>query len=257
MLKVRIIPTLLFKDLGLVKGVAFDSWRRVGTIMPAVKVYNIRQVDELIVLDITATLNGRSPDYDEVREFSAECFVPLTMGGGIRSIEDIKMLLRAGADKVSINSAAYKHPELITAAAERFGSQCVVVSIDARKGVGGGYRCHSHCGTRDTGLDPGDWAEQMEQRGAGEILITSIDQDGVTNGYDIDLIRRVTNRVSIPVIASGGAGNYEHLYAALNVGGASAVAAASMFHFTEQTPLEAKMFLSSRGIPVRIWNLPR
>lgn len=255
MLKVRIIPTLLFKDLGLVKGVAFDSWRRVGTIMPAVKVYNTRQVDELIVLDISATLNGRSPDYDEVREFSAECFVPLTIGGGISCIEDIKMLLRAGADKVSINSAAYSHPELVTAAAERFGSQCVVVSIDARKD-GGGYCCHSHCGTRDTGLDPGDWAEQMEQRGAGEIIITSIDQDGTMNGYDIDLIRSVTDRVSIPVIASGGAGNYEHFYAALNAGGASALAAASMFHFTEQTPLEAKMFLDSKGVPVRRWNLP-
>lgn len=251
MLKVRIIPTLLCKNLGLVKGIAFDSWRRVGTIMPAIKVYNIRQVDELIVVDITATSEGRVPDFDEVREFSEECFVPLTVGGGIRSIEDIKQLLRAGADKVSINTAAFEHPELINKAAERFGSQCVVASIDARKNFDGSYRCVSRSGTQETGWEAGEWAIELERRGAGEILITSVDRDGTMQGYDLDLIQRITSRVRIPVIASGGAGNYQHLFEALDTGKAAAVAAASIFHFTEQTPLEAKNYLAFRGIPVR------
>lgn len=251
MLKVRIIPTLLWKNLGLVKGIAFDSWRRVGTIMPAVKVYNTRQVDELIVVDISATSDGRMPDFEEVREFSAECFVPLTVGGGIRSIEDIKQLLRAGADKVSINTAAFEQPELISEAAERFGAQCVVVSIDARKNPDGSYSCLSHSGKLITGKEPGEWAEEMEQRGAGEILITSVDRDGTMNGYDLELIQRITSRVRIPVIASGGAGKYEHLFEAIETGKAAAVAAASIFHFTEQTPLEAKNYLAARGIPIR------
>ncbi len=258
MLKVRIIPTLLWKNLGLVKGVGFDSWRRVGTIMPAVKVYNTRQVDELIVVDITATSEGRVPDFDEVCEFSAECFVPLTVGGGIRNIEDIRELLRSGADKVSINTAAYERPELIGEAAERFGSQCVVASIDARKNPDGSYSCMSRSGTQDTGYEPGAWGAEMERRGAGEILITSVNRDGTMEGYDIELIRRITDRVRIPVIASGGAGTYEHMYEALDSGRAAAVAAASIFHFTEQTPQEAKNYLAGRGIPVRnVQVLPR
>lgn len=251
MLKVRIIPTLLWKNLGLVKGIGFDSWRRVGTIMPAVKVYNTRQVDELIVVDISATSEGRLPDFAEVEEFSAECFVPLTVGGGVRSVENIKQLLRAGADKVSINTAAFERPELVTEAAERFGSQCVVVSIDARKDSDGNYCCMSHSGMLNTGREPGEWAEEVERRGAGEILITSVDRDGTMEGYDLELIRRITSRVRIPVIASGGAGNYQHMFEALDTGKASAVAAASIFHFTEQTPLEAKNYLAAKGVPVR------
>lgn len=251
MLKVRVIPTLLWKNVGLVKGIGFDSWRRVGTIMPAVKVYNTRQVDELIVVDITATSEGRLPDFDEVREFSAECFVPLTVGGGIRSVEDIRELLRAGADKVSINTAAFERPELIREAAERFGSQCIVVSIDATRREDGSYRCLSASGTRDTGWEPGDWAAEAERLGAGEILITSVERDGTMEGYEVELIRRVTDRVRIPVIASGGAGNYRHMYQAFAEGKAAAVAAASIFHFTEQTPQEAKNYLGSMGIPVR------
>lgn len=251
MLKVRIIPTLLWKNLGLVKGIGFDSWRRVGTIMPAVKVYNTRQVDELIVVDISATSEQRLPDFAEVREFSSECFVPLTVGGGIRNIGDITELLRSGADKVSINSAAFERPALISEAAERFGSQCVVASIDARREPDGSYRCLSRSGTVETGWEPAQWAEEMERRGAGEILITSVDRDGTMGGYDLDLIRLVTDRVHIPVIASGGAGNYQHLLEALTTGKAAAVAAASIFHFTEQTPLEAKKFLAANGIPVR------
>lgn len=251
MLKVRIIPTLLWKDLGLVKGIAFDSWRRVGTIMPSVKVYNTRQVDELIIADISATMEGRSPDFAEVKEFSSECFVPLTVGGGIRSIEDIKQLLRAGADKVSINTAAFEQPNLISEAAERFGSQCLVASIDARKNIDNSYRCVVRSGTKDIDWEPGEWAMELERRGAGEILITSIDRDGTMQGYDLELIKRVTSLVKIPVIASGGAGNYQHLFEALEIGKAAAVAAASIFHFTEQTPLEAKNYLAARGIPVR------
>lgn len=251
MLKVRIIPTLLWKNLGLVKGIGFDSWRRVGTIMPAVKVYNTRQVDELIVVDISATSEGRLPDFAEVEEFSAECFVPLTVGGGIRSIEDIRQLLRAGADKVSVNTAAFENPGLISEAAERFGSQCVVVSIDARKKPDGSYSCMSRSGTVDTGWEAGEWAKEVERRGAGEILLTSVDRDGTMEGYDLALIKHVAGLVRIPVIASGGAGNYQHMFEALDTGKAAAVAAASIFHFTEQTPLEAKNYLATRGIPVR------
>lgn len=250
-MKVRVIPTLLWKEVGLVKGIGFDSWRRVGTVMPAVKVYNTRQVDELIVVDITATGEGRTPDCDEISNFSAECFVPLTVGGGVKSLDDIRNLLRAGADKVCINSAAYENPGLVREAAERFGSQCVVASIDARRLENGSYECFSQSGTLPTGKDPFVWAHEMAKMGAGEILITSIDRDGTMGGYDLNLVRGVADNVAIPVIASGGAGNYQHMYEAISLGGASAVAAASIFHFTEQTPLEAKQYLADHGVPVR------
>jgi cyclase len=255
MLKVRIIPTLLWKEVGLVKGIGFDSWRRVGTVMPSIKVYNTRQVDELIVLDITATAEARTPDFDEINEFSAECFVPLTVGGGVRSIEDITKLLRSGADKVCINTAAYETPELIRDASRRFGSQCIVISIDAHRKENGAYECYSRSGSHPTGKEPALWAKEMERLGAGEILITSIERDGTMQGYDIDLIKNVTDSVNIPVIASGGAGNYAHMYDAISIGKASAVAAASIYHFTQQTPMEAKQYLSSHGIPVRNVNV--
>lgn len=251
MLKVRVIPTLLWKNVGLVKGIGFDSWRRVGTVLPAVKVYNTRQIDELIVVDIAATGEGRSLDYEELAEFSSECFVPLTVGGGISDLDQIKEILRAGADKVSINSAAYQDPRLIREAANRFGSQCVVASIDVRRHDDGRCECYSHSGTVPTGKTPAVWAATLEELGAGEILLTSIERDGTMRGYDLELIRQVTAAVSIPVIASGGAGNYQHLYEAIVEGGASAVAAASIFHFTEQTPMEAKKYLATRGVPVR------
>jgi cyclase len=251
MLKVRIMPTLLWKNLGLVKGVAFDSWRRVGTVLPAIKVYNARDVDELVLLDISATEEDRDPDYDTIQELCAECFVPLTIGGGVRNLEQIQRLLRCGADKIAINTAAYENPELITQAANRFGSQCVVVSIDAKRMPDGTYQCFSHAGQRPTGYLAADWAEEMERRGAGEILLTSIDRDGTMEGYELPLLREVVQRVSIPVIASGGAGNAGHLYEAIVEVGASAVAAASMFHFTEQTPLEMKKYLSERHVQVR------
>lgn len=251
MLKVRVIPTLLYKSVGLVKGVGFDSWRRVDTVLPAIKVYNMREVDELILLDIEATNEGREPDYNEIRDFSRECFVPFCVGGGIRSVEQIKKLLRAGADKVAINSAAYENISLITEGAELFGSQCIVVSIDCRK-INGEYHCFSHNGQVDTGYLLQDWIKKAADAGAGEILLTSVDLDGTMKGYDIPMIRMASELVRIPVIASGGAGNYEHMYRAVKEGGASAVAAASIYHFTEQTPKEAKEYLASGKVPVRI-----
>jgi cyclase len=246
------MPTLLYKDVGLVKGLRFDSSRRVGSLMQAVKVYNLREVDELVFLDISASLSGRSPDFELVDDFADECFMPLTVGGGIRTVEDVHRLLTVGADKVAVNSAAIARPELIRDIAGRFGAQCVVVSIDARRGEDGAYRVFSHSGTRDSGLDPVAWAREVERLGAGEILLTSIDRDGTMDGYDLELTRRVTEALDIPVIASGGAGCYEHLAEALTEGGASAVAAASIFHFTQATPLEAKRYLRERGHPVRL-----
>lgn len=251
MLKVRVIPTMLWKEIGLVKGVGFDSWRRTGTVMPQIKVYNTRCVDELVLLDITATAEGRTPDLDLIRDVAPECFVPLTVGGGIRDLDDIRQLLLAGADKVAINTAAYQRPDLITQASNRFGSQCVVVSIDARRRPDGSYECCSHAGTRPCGRSPAQWAREAARLGGGEILLTSIERDGTMSGYDLELIGQVTAAVTIPVIASGGAGSYEHLHQAIVAGGASAVAAASIFHFTQQTPLEAKNYLAARGIPVR------
>ena len=255
MLKVRVMPTLLWKNFGLVKGERFDSWRRIGTVMPAIKVYNRREVDELVLLDITATEENRDPDYESVAEFAAECFVPLTVGGGIHNLEQIKLLLRAGADKVAVNTAAYHTPSLITDIAQRFGAQCVVVSIDVKRHPDGRWECFSQAGTQPEGREPVAWAKEVERLGAGEILLTAIDRDGLMQGYDLELIQQVSQTVNIPVIASGGAGGYEDFYRAFTEAGASAVAAASIFHFTEQTPLEAKQYLQAKGLPVRDSNI--
>ena len=251
MLKARVIPTILWKDIGIVKGVSFNSWRRVGSMLPAIKVYNTRQVDELIIVDITATVQDREPDYEVIDEIADECFVPLTVGGGVREVQHIKKLLRAGADKVSINSSCYLQPELVSKGADLFGTQCIVVSIDVYKHPDGRYECYKHSGKVPTGKNPVEWAREMELRGAGELLVTSILNDGAMNGYDLELIRNITDAVNIPVIASGGARNYEDMYQALTTANASAVAAASIFHFTEQTPLEAKHYLGEKGIRVR------
>jgi cyclase len=252
MLKIRIVPTLLYKDHGLVKGVAFDSWRRVGTALPAIKVYSTREVDELIFLDIAATPEDRMVDFEEIDHLADECFMPLTVGGGVRSAEDFRRLLRAGADKVSVNTGALVNPDLVNEASDLFGTQCVILSMDVKKVTGDRYEVYSHCGTRPTGRHPVEWARETADRGAGEILLTSIDLDGTMEGYDLELTRRVAEAVSIPVIASGGAGNYQHMLEALRDGHASAVAAASIFHFTQQTPLEAKRYLSGQGIAVRL-----
>lgn len=204
MLKIRVMPTLLFKNFGLVKSVQFDSWRRIGSVMQAVKVYNLREVDELVFLDISATPEGHPPDFETVDEIADECFMPLTVGGGVKSVADVRRLLQVGADKVAINTAAVQNPELIQLAAQHFGSQCVVISIDVKKHSNGTYEVFTHAGTQPTGKDPVMWAKEVESLGAGEILLTSIDQDGTMTGYDIELTRKVSHAVSIPVIASGG-----------------------------------------------------
>jgi cyclase len=242
---------MLWKDSTLVKGQAFNSDRIIGTVLPTLRVYNRRQVDELMVMDISATNNERRPDFASVIDFADECFVPLTIGGGIKTIEDIRELLNAGADKVAINSEAYENQSFIRQAAEKFGSQCIVVSIDAKKNADGIYECYSHCGKKSQNIQPHVWAKKMQDLGAGEILITSIPHDGIMSGYDLELIKLVSNAVSIPVIASGGASKYEDFYQAISAANASAVAAASIFHFTEQTPLEAKQYLAEKGISVR------
>ena len=252
MIKTRIMPTLLFKDVGLVKGVAFDSWRRVGAALQAIRVYNLREVDELVFLDISATPSGRMPDFAQIDELADYCFMPLTVGGGVRSVEDVRSLLAVGADKVAINTAAVEKPELIRAASEQFGAQCVVVSIDVRRKDDGICEVVTHCGTKPTGLDPVAWTKRCEELGAGEILLTSVDRDGTMTGYDVPLIRDVAATVGIPVIASGGAGNYEHMAQVLRETEAAALAAASIYHFTEQTPREAKLYLKERGFAVRV-----
>jgi cyclase len=251
-LKHRIMPTLLFKEVGLVKGTAFDSWRRVGTAMQAVKVYNMRQVDELVFLDIAATPHGAAPDFHQIDELADVCFMPMTVGGGVRSVAHVRELLAVGADKVAINTGAIETPDLIAEAARKFGSQCVTISIDIRRHADGSMEVMSHCGREATGLDPVVWARKVESLGAGEILLGSVDRDGTMTGYDIAAVRAVADAVNVPVIASGGAGSYEHMAEVIEEGGADAVAAASIFHFTEMTPKGAKRFLGERGLPVRL-----
>ena len=251
MLKVRVIPTLLWKQFGLVKGVGFESWRRVGPVLPAIKVYNQREVDELILVDILAHQSSDDPDFESIEEFGQDCFVPLTVGGGITHIDQVQRLLRAGADKVSVNTAAFERPQLVTDIAKRHGAQCVVASMDVRAVSLGHWKCFSHAGTRPTDRDVCAWAKELEDRGAGEILLTSIERDGTMQGYDLALIEAVASAVKIPLIASGGAGSYQHMVDAVKQAGASAVAAASMFHFTENTPAGAKAALAAAGVPVR------
>lgn len=252
MLKVRIMPTLLYRDFELVKGVGFDSWRIIGSAMQAVRVYNMREVDELVFLDISATKDERKPDFELIDELADNCFMPLTVGGGITTIDDVHRLLAVGADKVAINTRAVLDPGFIGIVAQRFGSQCVVVSIDVKRHADGRCEIYTHSGTRPTGLDPVAFAQEAARRGAGEILLTNIERDGAMQGYDLELIRRVSELVDLPVIASGGAGSYEDFHLALTNGKAAAVAAASMFHFTEQTPLAAKEYLRARGLRVRM-----
>jgi cyclase len=252
MLKIRVMPTLLYKDTTLVKGIGFNSWRRVGSLMQSVKVYNMRQVDELVFLDISATRAGREPDYELVDEFADECFMPLSVGGGIQTIEHVNKLLTVGADKVVVNTAAIVTPELVTDIAESFGSQCVIVSLDYRVEADGRRRVYSHSGTVATDHELLDLACQMEALGAGELIITSIERDGTMRGYDVETIKQISSAVQIPVIASGGAGTYEDMRAVIQDGRASAVAAASIFHFTEQTPFGAKLYLHEHGLPTRL-----
>lgn len=251
MLKIRVMPTLLYRDFGLVKGVGFDSWRQIGNPLQAFRVYSMRGVDEMVFLDVRATLENRDPDYALIAELCESCFMPLSVGGGIRNVEQVRLLLRAGADKVIVNTAAVETPELVEALATRFGSQCVTVSIDVVE-TPDGYRVVTHSGQRVRDLDPVAFARSMEARGAGEILLTSVSRDGAMSGYDVAITRAVSDAVSIPVIASGGAGSAADALAAIAEGGASAVAAASMYHFTETTPADVKKLLASHGLPVRL-----
>jgi cyclase len=252
MLKLRVMPTILYNGFELVKGVRFDSWRCVGSVMQSVKVYNMREVDELVFLDIRATPEHRRPDFGMIDDIADECFMPLTVGGGISSLDDVQALFNVGADKIAINSAVHDNPGIVREIADQYGSQCVVVSIDFRKDAGGRYEVCSHAGKQATGRDPVEFAQEVDQLGAGEILLTSVDLDGTMEGYDIGLTRQVSEAVTIPVIASGGAGSYADMLKVINLGKASAVAAASIFHFTEQTPLEAKKYLAQNGIMTRL-----
>ena len=249
----RIIPCLDVKDGRVVKGVNFINLKDAGDPVEIAKVYDKAGADELVFLDITASSDNRNTVIDMVSKVASNVFIPFTVGGGIRTVEDFKALLREGADKISINSAAINNPDLIAEAAERFGSQCVVVAIDARKREdNSGWNVYKNGGRVDTGLDAVEWAKKAEQLGAGEILLTSMDCDGTKNGYDIELTRTIAENVSIPVIASGGAGVKEHFYDALEEGKADAVLAASLFHYKELEIKDLKEYLAKKGISVRL-----
>lgn len=252
MLAKRIIPCLDVDNGRVVKGIRFLSLADAGDPVEQGRRYDGEGADELTFLDITASSNKRDIVAGLVRRVADEVFIPFTVGGGLRSVEDIRAVLRAGADKVTLNTAAIENPDLIRAAAEIFGSQCVVVAIDARRrNSNPGWDVYTHGGRKNVGLDALAWAKEAEQLGAGEILLTSMDRDGTKQGYDVELTRAVSTSVRIPVIASGGAGTVEHFYDALTEGGASAVLAASLFHFGELTISEVKTYLRSRGLVVR------
>lgn len=247
----RIIPCLDVTNGRVVKGTNFVNLRDAGDPVECAVAYDRQQADELVFLDITASSDGRDTMVDVVRRTAAQCFMPLTVGGGIRTVEDMRRMLHAGADKVSVNTAAIHRPELISEGANAFGSQCVVVAIDAKRFAEGQWRVSTHGGRRMTELDAIEWAREAERLGAGEILLTSMDADGSKNGYDIELTRRVSEAVRIPVIASGGAGNLDHMVQVLREGKADAVLAASIFHFGEYTVAQAKAYFAAHGIPVR------
>jgi len=248
----RIIPCLDVKNGRVVKGVNFVNLRDAGDPVEAAAAYDRAGADELVFLDITASSDERAIVVDMVRRVAEKVFIPFTVGGGIRTVEDFRRLLREGADKISVNSAAIQSPQLINEAAERFGSQCVVVAIDARQRPGGGWNVYRNGGRVDTGLDAVEWAMEVNRRGAGEILLTSMDCDGVKAGYDLELTRTVAENVSIPVIASGGAGAREHFYDVLTAGRADAALAASLFHYKELEIKDLKRYLSDRGVSVRV-----
>ncbi len=251
MLKVRVIPCLDVKDGRVVKGVNFVDLVDAGDPVEQAKVYDAEGADELTFLDITASAENRDTLYDVVRRTAEQCFMPLTVGGGVRMVDDIRKLLLAGADKAAINTAAVARPELVREAAEKFGSQCIVVAIDAKQTGAGKWEVFTHGGRRATGIDAIEWAKRMASYGAGEILLTSMDRDGTQRGFDIPLTRAVADGVPIPVIASGGVGALEHLVEGVRDGHASAVLAASIFHFGTFRVAEAKAALKAAGIPVR------
>ena len=251
MLKNRIIPCLDVKNGRVVKGINFVELKDAGDPVEQAKIYSKGGADEICFLDITASNENRATIYDVVKNTSKQCFVPLTVGGGVRSVDDINKLLNCGADKVSINTAAVKNPELVEESSKKFGSQCIVVAIDAKKNKNT-WEIYTHGGRKNSKINVIDFAKRMENCGAGEILITSMDRDGTQLGYDIDLVRKVSSETNIPIIASGGVGKLDHLADGIKLGKASAVLAASIFHYGKYSINEAKEYLKLNGIPVRI-----
>jgi len=251
MLKNRIIPCLDVKNGRVVKGINFVDLKDAGDPVEQAKIYSDGGADEICFLDITASNENRDTIYEVVKKTSKKCFVPLTVGGGVRSIEDINKLLNCGADKVSINTAAVQNPKIVMESSLKFGSQCIVVAIDAKK-EGNSWKIFTHGGRNKTDIDAIKFAKQMEEYGAGELLVTSMDRDGTQKGYDIDLMLKISSIVNIPVIASGGVGNLDHLAEGIIQGKANAVLAASIFHYGKYSIKEAKQYLDLKGIPVRI-----
>lgn len=257
MLTKRIIPCLDVHDGKVTRGVQFGKaeageLRNVGDPVELAIRYNEQGADEMVFFDITATAQGRTSMIDVIERTANQCFMPLTVGGGIRTVDDMSLMLKAGADKISINSSAIATPELISAGAERFGSQCIVVSIDAKRVAPGRWEVFSHGGRKATGLDAVEWAKKAVALGSGEIVLNSIDADGTKAGYDLEITRRISESVEVPVVASGGAGKLEHMAEVLDVGKADAVLAASVFHFGQYTVGDVKAFLAGRGVPVRL-----
>ena len=251
MLKNRIIPCLDVKNGRVVKGINFVDLQDAGDPVEQAKIYSDGGADEICFLDITASNENRDTIYHVVKETSKKCFVPLTVGGGVRSVEDINKLLNCGADKVSINTAAVQDSNVVLESSKKFGSQCIVVAIDAKKN-GDKWEVYTHGGRNNSGLDALEFSKKMEDSGAGELLVTSMDRDGTQIGYDIDLMKKISSMVNIPLIASGGVGNLDHLAEGIKEGNASAVLAASIFHYGKHSVIEAKEYLNSKGIPVRI-----
>ncbi|HIF10444.1 MAG TPA: imidazole glycerol phosphate synthase subunit HisF [Sneathiellales bacterium] len=252
MLKARVIPCLDVKDGRVVKGINFVDLRDAGDPVEQARIYDAAGADELCFLDITASSDNRDTIFDVVRRTAEQCFMPLTVGGGVRSVDNVRDLLLSGADKVAINTAAVHRPELVREAAEKFGSQCIVIAVDAKSTGPGRWEVFTHGGREPTGIDAVAWARKMETLGAGEILLTSMDRDGTRQGFDIPATQTIADALSIPVIASGGVGNLDHLVAGIRKGHASAVLAASIFHFGEHTIGDAKAHMAAAGIPVRL-----
>ena len=252
MLKARVIPCLDVKDGRVVKGVNFVDLRDAGDPVEAARAYDAAGADELCFLDITASHEERAIIFDVVRRTAEQCFMPLTVGGGVRTVDDVRQLLLAGADKVSINTAAVFNPDFVRVASEKFGNQCIVVAIDAKQVAPGKWEIFTHGGRKETGIDAVEYAVKVTALGAGEILLTSMDRDGAKSGFDIALTRAVSDAVSVPVIASGGVGTLDHLVEGIRDGHASAVLAASIFHFGDHTVGEAKTHMAKAGIPVRL-----